>query len=308
MSPEMNDHTTPATPLDAATVILLRETPAANPFELLLMRRHAKQRFMGKAFVYPGGQLDPADCNPGLAAFASGIRAEDVKRRLNEPDLPNEKALGLLFAAVRETFEESGVLLARSISGKDIDFNNKKIRERFAEYRTLIHQHEMTLEDLAEKEGLFFKLKDLIPFAHWVTPEAERRRFDTRFFLARMPFGQEPVHDSMEMTETLWTTPGKAFSKHNAGEILLMPPTLKTIDEMACRSSVSELLSWASSTTIRTIMPQISSEGESIIIKFPHDPEYSIAELKQPPRPEEISRIVIRDGRLEAINFGDQLK
>jgi len=292
-------------PLDAATVILLRETPAANPFELLLMRRHAKQSFMGKAFVYPGGQLDPADCTPGLAVFASGITAEDVKQRLNEPDLPNEKALGLLFAAVRETFEESGVLLARSTSGKDIDFNDQKIRERFAEYRTMIHQQEMTLEDLAEKEGLFFKLKDLIPFAHWVTPEAERKRFDTRFFMARMPFGQEPVHDSREMTETLWTTPGKAFSKHDAGEILLMPPTLKTIDEMAGRSSVAELLSWASSTTIRTIMPQISSDGDSIIIKFPHDPEYTNAELKQPHRPDEISRIVFRDGRFKALKFGE---
>lgn len=306
MSPEMNDQTTPATPKDAATVILLRETPAANPFELLLMRRHAKQSFMGKAFVYPGGQLDPADCTPGLAAYASGIAAEDVKQRLNEPDLPNEKALGLLFAAIRETFEESGVLLARSTSGKDIDFNDQKIRERFAEYRTMIHQQEITLEDLAEKEGLFFKLNELIPFAHWVTPEAERKRFDTRFFLARMPFGQEPVHDSREMTETLWTTPGKAFSKHDAGEILLMPPTLKTLEEMACQSSVAELLSWASSTIIRTIMPQISSDGDSIIIKFPHDPEYSIAELKQPHRPDEISRIVLQDGRFKPAKFEEQ--
>lgn len=306
MSPEVNDNTPPATPLDAATVILVRETPAETPFELLLMRRHAKQSFMGKAFVYPGGQLDPADCNPGLAAFTSGITVEDVKQRLNEPDLPNEKALGLLFAAVRETFEESGVLLACSTSGKDVDFNDQKIQERFAEYRTLIHQQEMTLEDLAVKEGLFFKLNDLIPFAHWVTPEAERKRFDTRFFLARMPFGQEPVHDSMEMTETLWTTPEKAFSKHTAGEILLMPPTLKTLEEMACRSSVAELLSWASSTTIQTIMPQISSDGESIIIKFPHDPEYTIAELKQAHRPNEISRIVLQDGRFKPVKFGEK--
>ena len=308
MSPEMKDHTPPATPVDAATVILLRETPAANPFELLLMRRHARQRFMGKAFVYPGGQLDDADCNPALAAFADGITAEVAKQRLNEPDLPDEKALGLLFAAVRETFEESGVLLAGSTSGKELDFTDQNVRSRFAEYRTMIHQQEMTLEDLAKKEGLFFKLNELRPYAHWVTPEAERKRFDTRFFLASMPTGQKPAHDSMEMTETLWTTPRKAFSKHNAGEILLMPPTLKTLEEMACRSSVAELLSCASSATIRTIMPQISSDGDSIIIKFPHDPEYTIAELKQPHRPEEISRIVFRDGRLEAIKFGDHLK
>ena len=222
MSPEMNDHTPPATPLNAATVILLRETPAANPFELLLMRRHAKQSFMGKAFVYPGGQLDPADCTPGLAAFASGITAKEAKQRLNEPDLPDEKALGLFFAAVRETFEESGVLLAGLTSGKELDFTDNDVRQRFDEYRTMIHKQEMTLEDLARKERLVFRLSDIRPYAHWITPEAESKRFDTRFLLASIPAGQKPVHDSKAMTETLWTTPAEALLNQTAGKILLM--------------------------------------------------------------------------------------
>jgi 8-oxo-dGTP pyrophosphatase MutT (NUDIX family) len=301
---EENSNSSPATPLDASTVILLRETPSANPFEVLLMPRHSKQNFMGNAFVYPGGQLDEEDCNPKLADYASGMSAEEAKRRLNEPDISDERALGLFFAAVRETFEESGVLLAVPVSGGSIDFTDPEIRKRFAPYRHMIHQHEMTLLDLAKKEKLVFSLDQLTPFAHWITPEIELRRFDTRFLLARMPSGQAAVHDAMEMTETLWTTPEDAFLKQKSGEILLMPPTLKTLEEMAQFSSVSKLFSFASSRNIQTVLPQVLSDGEVFGVKLPHDPEYSNDKYKQPHRPEETSRIVLVDGRFKAIKFG----
>ena len=296
----------PVSPLDAATVILLRETSSVNPFELLLMRRHAKQSFMGKAFVYPGGQLDEEDRSPGLAAYAEGITAQEAKKRLNEPDISDEKALGILFAAVRETYEESGVLLAGLKSGKEIDFKDPQIGKRFAEYRTMIHRREMTLEDLAKKESLVFRLDQLVPFAHWITPELERKRFDARFLLAPIPAGQEPVHDSREMTETLWTTPGEALVKQKANEILLMPPTLKTLEEMSRFSSVADLLSFAASLTIQTILPQISFEGASVVIKLPHDPEYTLEAYKQPHRPEEISRVVFADNRVMPLKFGER--
>lgn len=304
MSPEMNAHTPPAVPLDASTVMLMRETPSANPFELLLMRRHARQSFMGKAFVYPGGQLDDTDCDAELTDFADGMTAVTAKMQLNEPNLSDEKALGIFFAAIRETFEESGVLLAGLASGKDLDFTDQKLRQRFAKYRTMIHRQEMTLADLARQENLVFRLNDLRPYARWLTPEVEKKRFNTRFFLAAMPQDQVPVHDSAEMTETLWIEPGKALLKQKDGDMLLMPPTLKTLEEMVCRSSVAELLSHASSAAIQTIMPQVAAEGESIIIKLPHDPEYTIAALKQPHRPDEMSRIVIQDGRFTAVKFG----
>lgn len=305
MKPANNPNKPPVAPLDAATVILIRETPAANPFELLLMRRHARQSFMASAFVYPGGQLDAADCHAGLADFAGGMTAETAKHKLNEPDLSDEKACGLFFAAVRETFEESGVLLARRASGREVDFTDHRVRLRFAEYRTMIHRQEMTLLDLAEKENLVFRLNALKPYARWVTPELEPKRFDTRFFLASMPAGQKPVHDADEMTETLWIAPDKALSRQEAGDILLMPPTLKTLEEMACRSSLRDLLSNASSKNIQPIMPQISAEGDSIVVKFPHDPEYANAALKLPQRPQEMSRVIIQDGRFRALRYED---
>ena len=304
MQPENNANTPPVAPLDASTVMLMRETPSANPFELLLMRRHARQSFMGKAFVYPGGQLDDTDSDPELIDFADGMTAETAKMRLNEPTLPDAKALGLFFAAIRETFEESGVLLAGSASGENIDFTDQKTRQRFAKYRTRIHRQEMTLADLARQENLVFRLNDLRPYARWLTPEVEKKRFNTRFFLTAMPPGQNPAHDSMEMTETLWIEPGEALLKQKGGDMLLMPPTLKTLEEMACQSSVAELLSYASSAAIQTIMPQVAAEGERIIIKLPHDPEYTLSALKQAHRPDEMSRIVIQDGHFTAVKFG----
>ena len=306
MHPAMNPHTPPAAPLDAATVLLIRETSAETPFELLLMRRHARQRFMGRAFVYPGGQMDDTDCHPGLAAFADGLTAEAAKQHLNEPHLPDNKALGLYFAAIRETFEESGVLLTCLTSGKEIDFSDPTIRKRFNEYRTRIHRQEMTLEDLARKEHLIFRLNALMPYAHWITPEAERKRFDTRFFLAPMPSGQKPVHDSREMAETLWIEPEKALLKQKQGDMLLMPPTLKTLEEMARQPSVTELLATLSSATIQPIMPQVAAVGDSVVIKLPHDPDYTFAGRKQPHRPHEISRFVIQDGRFRALTYEEQ--
>ena len=306
MNPEKNENTIPVAPLNAATVMLLRETPSAKPFEVLLMRRHARQSFMGKAFVYPGGQLDDSDCDPGLADRANGLTAEQAKQFLNEPDLSDEMALGLFFAAVRETFEESGVLLAQWASGEKIDFTDNQTRQRFARYRDRIHDQEMTLRDLAGKENLAFRLNDLRPYARWVTPEAEKKRFDTRFFLATLPAGQKPLHDSREMTETLWVKPEKALLKQNKGDMLLMPPTMKTLEEMANQSSLSDMFALASPTSIQPIMPQVAIEGDSIVIKLPHDPDYTIAERKQPHRGDEMSRVVIRDGRLRALKYEEQ--
>ena len=301
-----NENTPPVTPLDAATVMLIRETASANPFEVLLMRRHDRQSFMAKAFVYPGGQLDDADCEPGLVELAKGLTAEEAKQFLNEPDLSDEKALGLFIAAVRETFEESGVLLAESTTGKPLDFKDHGVQQRFAEYRAMILQQEISLLDLAQKENLVFQLNNLKPYARWITPEVEKKRFDTRFFLATLPPGQQPIHDAREMTETLWIEPDKALSKQQKGDILLMPPTLKTLEEMANQSSRADVYARASSTPIQPNMPEISAEGDSIVIKLPHDPDYSIAEFKQPHRPDEMSRVVIKDGQFKVLRYEEQ--
>ena len=277
----------PVAPRDAATVILLRDGAAG--LEVFLMRRDKAQKFMGDAYVYPGGRVDEADLDPRLASHATAAAPGDPAGLLREPGLSPERALGLIFAAVRETFEESGVLLAAGPDGRPAGQNG-----RFADYRRRVHDRETTLADMAEQEGLTFRLDQLVPFAHWITPEIESRRFDTRFFLARVPEGQAPDHDRVELSDSVWLTPAEALARQAAGRIILMPPTLKTLTELCAHDSAEAAFQAARGCTIRPIMPQAYVAGKRIALLLTHDPLYRL-EYKQEPRPEEPSRLVLEN-------------
>ncbi len=251
---------------------------------------------MGGAFVFPGGRLDEGDCDPDLVSYAHGFTGAEARQRLQAPELDEDKALGLFFAALRETFEECGILLAYQTSGKLIDLAEGETAGRFAGYRLQIHDHSLSLKDLAEREHLSFALDLLTPYAHWVTPDIESKRFSTRFFLARQPPEQLPFHDTIEMTKSQWLSPSEAIDRQRAGKILLMPPTLKTLEELNAFRSQEELFKAARSRPIRTILPETFTTDNGFGVRLPHDPEYTIEAYKQPPRPEETSRIVMRDG------------
>lgn len=282
-------------PRDAATVILLRDR-TEGLYEVFLMRRHRNQAFMGGAFVFPGGRLDDADADQEIAACASGFRAADAKRLLQETDLPEAIALGLFVAAIRETFEEAGVLLARDARGKVVDLSAPETAARFSSYRLELHEKRLTLAELVRREGLVFAPDLLIPYAHWITPEIESRRFNTRFFLARLPEGQVPVHDRMELTESSWMTPAFALAENEAGRIILMPPTLKTIEELLSFSHTAQLFAAARSQRIGTILPEAFRTADGFGIRLPHDSEYTLNVGKQPPHPGGSTRIVMEGG------------
>lgn len=281
-------------PRAASTVILLRDRKE-GPFELFLMRRHLGQTFMGGAHVFPGGRLDAPDEDPGLAAHLGGFCAAEARRLLQEPDLPEATARGLFLAAIRETFEEAGVLLARGASEEPIDLADPGAAERFASYRNDLHEGRSTLTDLARREGIRYAADLLIPYSHWITPDTEPRRFDTRFFLARLPEQQFAVHDRMELTESCWMTTGSALADHDAGRIALMPPTLKTIEELHAFSRVEPLFASARSKRIHTILPEAFQTADGVGVRLPHDPEYTLDAFKQPPRPGETSRMVMQN-------------
>ncbi|MBU0652082.1 MAG: NUDIX hydrolase [Proteobacteria bacterium] len=282
-------------PRDAATVILLRDR-TEGPYEVFLMRRHRNQIFMGGAFVFPGGGLDDADADPEIAACTGGFRAADAKHLLQETDLPEATALGLFVAAIRETFEEAGVLLARDARGSVVDLSAPETAARFSSYRLELHEERLDLAELVRREGLVFAPDLLIPYAHWITPEIESRRFNTRFFLARLPEGQVPVHDRMELTESSWMTPAFALAENEAGRIILMPPTLKTIEELLSFSHSAQLFAAARSQRIRTILPEAFRTADGFGIRLPHDSEYTLNVGKQPPHPGGSTRIVMEGG------------
>jgi 8-oxo-dGTP pyrophosphatase MutT (NUDIX family) len=292
-------------PLDSATVILTRES-SQGQFKVFLMRRHRNQDFMGGAFVFPGGRLDEGDCDPDLVHCAGGFTGGDALRGLQASDLSEAKALGLYFAALRETFEESGILLARDRSGQMVDLAEGERAGRFARYRLQIHDLSLSLKELAQKERLAYALDLLTPYSHWITPEIETKRFSTRFFLARHPSEQIPFHDTIEMTKSQWLTPSAALEQQGAGQILLMPPTLKTLEELNEFDSLDALFQAARSRQIRTILPEAFTTDDGFGVRLPHDPEYKLEAYKQTPRPEETSRIVMREGTWQTERAGDR--
>ncbi len=281
---------------DAATVILVRKAAAGGPFELFLMRRQQKQAFMGGAFVFPGGRLETADTDPTLASYCEGLRPADARRLLQEPDLSELTARGLFLAAIRETFEEAGVLLAREEDGRTIDSADPERAARLTACRFEIHEARVTLAELALGEKLRYALDLLVPYSHWITPEAEPRRFDTRFFLAALPEGQIPIHDRMELTESRWMTPEEALAEHAADRIALMPPTLKTIEELAAFPSFDALFAAARAKEIPVILPEIFRTETGVGIRLPNDPQYTGAAFPKTARPGETTRIVMENG------------
>ncbi|MHB8771995.1 MAG: NUDIX hydrolase [Syntrophales bacterium] len=279
-------------PRDSATVVLLRDR-AGGSYELFLMRRHRGQAFMAGAHVFPGGSLAAGDSDPVLAGEFSGA---DGQRLLQEPELPAATAVGLFLAAIRETFEEAGVLIARDASGGTVELTDPAKAARFAAYRRELQEERLSLAALAEREEIRYAPDLLVPYSHWITPTVEPRRFDTRFFLARLPEGQAAVHDSRELTESCWLTPADALREHAAGRIVLMPPTLVTVTELAGFSAGDHLFAAARSRRIRPILPEAFRKADCLGVLLPNDPEYPQNAFRQPPRPGEPSRVVRRDG------------
>jgi len=297
---EGTENRTGAAPHDAAAVILLRDR-TDGPYEVFLMRRNRNQAFMGGAFVFPGGHFDAADADPELADCIGGLSPAAARRLLQEPDIPETTALGLFMAAIRETFEEAGILLARDLAGRPVDLAGPETAVRFASYRLELHEGRLSLAEMARRENLRYAPDLLVPYSHWITPEIEPRRFNARFFLAQFPEGQVAVHDRMELTESRWMTPATALAEQAAGGIVLMPPTFKTVEELLAFSGMKGLFTAARSKRIRTILPEVFRTADSFGIRLPSDSEYSRADCKQPSRPGETTRVVMKDGLWKAL-------
>jgi 8-oxo-dGTP pyrophosphatase MutT (NUDIX family) len=184
----------PARP--ASTVVLIR--PSSSRFEVFLVRRHDNVAFMGGAHVFPGGRVDPGDRIEQPERTCDGV----AQAAARIPDLDPADAVAHYIAAIRELFEEAGVLLAHPVEAA-----------RVAEWRHDVAEGTLDLERLALREGLRFPLDDLVLFAHWVTPDIEIKRFDTRFFVARVPDGQTAAHDDRETTHGEWIDPSVALER-----------------------------------------------------------------------------------------------
>lgn len=230
-----------------------------------MVRRHAGTAFRG-AHVFPGGRVDPSDGDAD-SSWCDGL--DHAARQLS--DLTPSEAVAFHVAAVRELFEEAGVLIARRSAGGDVSLAEVEAQHRFAGYRGAVHAGGRTLRSIAEDESLRIALDALRLFSHWVTPPLpiEGRRFDTRFFMTRVPARQVPAHDNRETTDGVWVTPTEAIARAAKREIVLPPPTWTTLKELQRFRSVDDVLEWAAARNIVRSEPVPVHENGSRLLVMP---------------------------------------
>jgi 8-oxo-dGTP pyrophosphatase MutT (NUDIX family) len=231
-----------------------------------MLRRHVRSDFAADVYVFPGGKVDPGDEDVRLSQFVIGPADVD-----DAPEGPMWQALRL--AAVRELFEEAGVLLASRGAGELVRFTGPDA-ERFADYRRRLHDGEISLLDLARREGLAYTLDRLHPFSHWITPESFPRRFDTRFYVAYLPEDQEPLHDAVETTASSWISPKTALEEFAAGRFPLVFATQKHLERLARFASVEGMISSISPSDLEPVMPKVVNEAGEQHFLVPGDPGY----------------------------------
>jgi 8-oxo-dGTP pyrophosphatase MutT (NUDIX family) len=291
-------------PKNAATVILLRDKEAEG-LEVFLLKRHEKSSFMGGNFVYPGGRVDRDDGSLESCSLSKGITFEEAQKILRGTFSP-EESFAHWIAAIRELFEEAGILLAYDQSGNLFQFKNRDEKEKFSNYRVLLQKGGITICQIAQEEKLLFALDQLHYYAHWITPEARSERFDTRFFLARYPLGQEASHDQKETTAGIWITPRKALEENLKGEAILSPPTLKTLEDLSRFKTIDEVFTSLRNREFQPILPILTKISSGPIIIFPWDPEYEIFQKGeipvhldhgQPSQPgDNTTRLILKEG------------
>ena len=242
---------------DASTVIVLRDTNEG--IETFMLCRHHRSGFMGGAHVFPGGKVDERD---SAAEWKHRVdrSPEEITARLGEPDV--ERGLGLLIAAVRETFEEAGVLLARIAPSASLE-----------DARRRLHGGSDFLR-LAEELDLRIDVSALAPYARWITPEMESRRFDTRFYIASVPNGQKASHDGSETTSAAWLRPADALEQIRSGRIKLAPPTVRTLQWLAGFADTDSAIAEALSRKPPLVRPKIVSGEGAWFLALPGDPEH----------------------------------
>jgi 8-oxo-dGTP pyrophosphatase MutT (NUDIX family) len=249
---------TPASPpvRPAATVVVLR-AGANVPFEVLMVRRSDQVAFMAGAYVFPGGRVDDTDA----AEPASACDGLPLTPRYADqtPDLEARFRV----AAIRELLEEAGVLLARRDGAMADD-------ALAAAMRSTAPAKDPIVAYLSAR-GLRVALDAVMPFAHWVTPEIETRRYDTRFLLARVPAGQPASHDARETTALEWMAPGEATERAASGEIMLPPPTWTTLRQLGGFASIDAAWDWASTAPIVRIQPGFFKDGDTTVLTLPGD-------------------------------------
>lgn len=253
---------TPAATRPAATVLLVRDGAAAP--EVLLLRRHGRSGFAADAWVFPGGVVDAADRDLSIVDRLDGPTPSEWAARLGLDD-PAE-AVGYVVAAIREAFEETGILLARDASGAVAPADEALEVARRALLTDVIGMREVVLNQDLRLAG-----DGVLYVAHWITPEPEPRRYDTRFFLARAEADAVCVPHQEEMTDSVWITAADAVRHFEEGGLRLLPPTIHTLRRLADHASVAAIFAALADAPVPAIMPVMRPDRDGVAIVLPDE-------------------------------------
>lgn len=261
--------TPPVVPRDASTLVLVR--PGAAGMEVLCVERNQNVHFMGGAIVFPGGKLEAArDGDPAWARLSTAPRERGLGFAADPAALRS-----LAVAACRESLEEAAIL---PIAGGTLGPSELVL------LRAATTARPEALREALEARGLLLDLAALHPLGHWVTPEAETRRFDARFFLARAPEGQPGAHDAGEIVSSFWSAPAAVLARFDASEVQLAPPTHRMLSVLAAAATVEGALDAAERACLAPICPKlvrhVDAQGDTLALALPGDPEHAVGEAR----------------------------
>ncbi len=265
MAIEIHSDEVHTAPLASATVMLLRDS-ALGP-EVLMMRRHGNSNVLGGVHVFPGGKMDGADGEVAQDLFDQPLK--HLLQSLQQADLDAKTAASLYVTALRETFEECGLLLCDRVAP-----------EVLLQARVLLGAGQSFMGVL-QQLGLPLQTRHLAPWSRWITPRVAsmtHKRFDTRFFVAQAPQGQEALHDDHEATETLWLRPAQALRQYWDNQIEMAPPQILTLSQLTHFADVAAVLAAARSRSPALIEPSPFDQDGQRVICYPGDPRHPVAE------------------------------
>ncbi|MBX3191767.1 MAG: hypothetical protein KF819_32555 [Labilithrix sp.] len=263
-------------PKDAATLVLVRAAKEGGGIEVFCVERNKQSRFMGGAIVFPGGKLDGSDVLAEWTPLTTPPRLPEGRHGASTPFTASDAHFrSLAIAAARETLEEAAILhvAGEAVSQDDLFDLRKRLETTPEALRAFLSTRRLRLD-----------LAALHPFARWITPEAESRRFDARFFVAIAPEGQRGAHDERETMSSFWATPAEIMRRFDAGEVQLMPPTHRTIAVLGDCGSTADVLALAASSCLDPICPRLvkhaEQAGETLALTLPGDPEHDVRDAR----------------------------
>jgi 8-oxo-dGTP pyrophosphatase MutT (NUDIX family) len=267
---EMHHETSDSPVRSAASVVMLRDGPAG--VEVFLVKRHGLSDVLGGAYVFPGGKVDAQDARLDMQTrLDAPLHA--LHAALGEPELGELEAAAIYIAALREAFEETGVLYAHGVSAREAALATSLLREGRA------------FDEVLETLSLRLHTASLQPWSRWITPRVGavvRKRFDTRFFLARVPPGQVATHDNHEATESVWLSPRAALEQYRDAAIELAPPQIMSLAHLARHASVESALAQARMRQPPLVLPEAFEHDGERVVCYPGDDRHSVRERALP--------------------------